>query len=174
MDKQNSLLIVDDDASSLMELASVLKQDYKIYAVKDGKPALEKAHEALPDLILLDVIMQGMNGFEVLAELKKSEKTKAIPVIFITGMKDSINESEGLTLGAVDYIRKPFDTTVVKLRVSQQLSLINMQRELERALAAAEEAAALTCTRLPPNSAENNSAQANSGGAGPIPGMCAM
>jgi len=133
MDKKNSLLIVDDDASSLMELASILKQDYKIFAVKDGVPAIEKANEALPDLILLDVVMPGMNGFEILAELKKSEVTKHIPVIFITGVNDTEGESEGLSLGAVDYIRKPYDAMVVLHRVRIQIQIVNLQRDLENA-----------------------------------------
>ena len=133
MVKKNSLLIVDDDASSLMELANILKPEYTIYAVKDGRPAIEKAHEAMPDLILLDVIMPGMNGFDVLAELKSSRKTKDIPVMFISGVNDSESESEGLSIGAVDYIRKPFDAMVVKHRVRLQIHIINLQRELESA-----------------------------------------
>ena len=140
MEKMNSLLIVDDDAANLMELASILKSDYKIYAVKDGAPALEKAHEALPDLILLDVVMPDMNGFEVLAELKRSKATKDIPVIFITGVNDSDGEREGLAIGAVDYIRKPFDTMVVKHRVRLQIQIVNLQRELETAAALARAA----------------------------------
>ena len=139
--EKNSILIVDDDTSNLIELTHILRPDYKVRVVKDGTSALANANEYLPDIILLDVIMPDMNGFEVLAELKKSDKTKSIPVIFITGMKESVNESEGLTLGAVDYIRKPFDTMVVKLRVSQQLEIINLQRDLKKALAAAEAAA---------------------------------
>ena len=133
IETQNSLLIVDDDASNLMELASILKPEYKIYAVKDGKPALEKAHEALPDLILLDVVMPDMNGFDVLAELKKSERTKNIPVIFITGVNDSESEREGLSIGAVDYIRKPFNSMVVQHRVRLQIQILNLQRDLENA-----------------------------------------
>jgi len=139
--EKNSILIVDDDPSNLMELIHILKSDYKIRSVKDGRSALENAAEFLPDIILLDVIMPEMSGFEVLEEFKKQERTKSIPVIFITGMKDSVNESEGLAKGAVDYIRKPFDATVVKLRVGQQLKIVNLQRELETALEAAEEAA---------------------------------
>jgi len=140
MERQNSLLIVDDDASNLMELASILKPEYKIYAVKDGKPALDKAHEALPDLILLDVVMPDMNGFEVLAELKRSERTKDIPVIFITGVNDSESEREGLAIGAVDYIRKPFNSMVVKHRVRLQVQILNLQRDLENAAEVAEAA----------------------------------
>ncbi|MCL2722117.1 MAG: response regulator [Treponema sp.] len=136
----NSILIVDDDASNLMELNSILMSDYIVYAVSDGESALEKANESLIDLILLDVIMPDMNGFEVLAELKKSDNTKHIPVIFITSLSEEGNESEGLALGAVDYIRKPFSSEVVMLRVSQQIKIINLQRDLEYAAAAAETA----------------------------------
>ncbi|MCL2638092.1 MAG: response regulator [Oscillospiraceae bacterium] len=140
MEKRNSILIVDDDTSNLMELTHILKSDYKIHAVRDGISALEKAAEYLPDLILLDVIMPDMNGFEVLSELKKSEKTMSIPVIFITGISAESNESEGLAIGAVDYIRKPFDATVIKLRVGQQIKIVNLQRDLESAVEVAEAA----------------------------------
>jgi len=139
MNKKNSILIVDDDTSNLLELSSILQPDYKIYAVKNGTSALEKADESLPDLILLDVIMPDMNGFDVLIELKRSEKTKNIPVIFITGLNES--EREGLAIGAVDYIRKPFDSMVVKHRVRLQIHIINLQRDLENAAKAAEESA---------------------------------
>ncbi|MCL2577128.1 MAG: response regulator [Defluviitaleaceae bacterium] len=128
MTKKNSLLIVDDDAANLMELTHIFRAEYKVYVVKDGKAALEKATESLPDLILLDVIMPDMNGFDVLRELKKSEKTKDIPVIFITGMNDNENEGEGLSIGAVDYIRKPFNTTVVKIRVRNQIEIVKLKR----------------------------------------------
>ena len=117
------LLIVDDDSSNLMELIHILQPEYKIYSVKDGLSALKQAAMSLPDLILLDIIMPKMNGFEVLAELKKSDKTKNIPVIFITGIDNDSDEDIGLSLGAVDYIRKPFDPTVVKLRVRNQIQI---------------------------------------------------
>jgi len=140
MEKKNSILIVDDDAANLMELNSILQFDYKLYAVSDGSSALEKAKESLPDLILLDVIMPDMNGFEVISKLKKTDSTKSIPVIFITGLSEEGNESEGLTMGAVDYIRKPFNYDVVKLRVSQQIKIVNLQRELVNSANAAEAA----------------------------------
>ena len=124
-EKKNSVLIVDDDTSNLMELTHMLRADYKLRAVRDGASALKNANEYLPDIILLDVVMPGMNGYEVIAELKKTDKTKDIPVIFITGMKDSVNESEGLALGAAAYIRKPFDPEDVKQRIRQQLEIIN-------------------------------------------------
>jgi len=131
METKNRILIVDDDTSNLMELASILKSDYKIYAVKDGESALEKANEVLPDLILLDIIMPDMNGFEVLNELRTSEKTKEIPVIFITGISDSEDEIKGLAAGAVDYMRKPLNEGIVKLKVQQQIQLLNQFRKIE-------------------------------------------
>jgi PleD family two-component response regulator len=121
-----------------MELTYILKNEYKIFTVKDGTDALEKAEESVPDLILLDVLLPDMNGFEVFTELRKSENTKNIPVIFITGINKDDIESTGLAIGAVDYIRKPFDAAVVKLRVSNQVQIVNMRRELETAVAVAE------------------------------------
>ena len=138
MDTKNTVLIVDDDASNLMELSHILRGDYKIFAVKDGESAIEKAKESLPDLILLDVIMPGMSGFEAFEVLKKDTETAHIPVIFITGLNDS--EHKGLSLGAVDYIRKPFDTQVVKVRVSNHIKIINLQQGLQASAAEAEAA----------------------------------
>ena len=125
------LLIADDDSSSLMELIHILQPEYRIYSVKDGMSALKKAEMSLPDIILLDVIMPNMSGFEVITELKKSDKTKNIPVIFITGDGIDSSESMGLSLGAADYIRKPFDPTVEKLRIRNQIHNINTQNEKE-------------------------------------------
>ena len=131
MEEKDIILIVDDDTSNLMELTHLLRSNYKVYAVKDGNSALKNANEYLPDVILLDFIMPEMSGLEVLSELKKSEKTKDIPVIFITGMKDRVNEVEGLTSGAVDYIRKPFDSEIVKFKVNQQIEIVKLRRDLK-------------------------------------------
>ncbi|MCL2717560.1 MAG: response regulator [Lachnospiraceae bacterium] len=139
-EKKNSLLIVDDDVSNLMELSHILLPKYKIYTAKDGAQALMQAQKTLPDLILLDIVMPDMNGFDVLTELLKLDETKNIPVIFITGMSDDFNEHRGLELGAVDYIRKPFDMMVVKHRVRRNIKIINLQRDLESAAKAAESA----------------------------------
>jgi len=127
VEKKNTILIVDDDTLSLMDLGNILGSDYKIYAVKDGISAVEKAKNSLPDLILLDIVMPGMSGFEVLAELQKSEITKNIPVIFITGHNNSNDEEKGFTLGAVDYISKPFINVIVKRRVLNQIKLVNLR-----------------------------------------------
>ncbi|MDR2589705.1 MAG: response regulator [Oscillospiraceae bacterium] len=138
--KKNSVLVVDDDTANLMQLIHILQPDYTIFTAKNGPAALEIAAKSTPDLILLDIIMPDMNGFEVLTELRKSKKTSEIPIIFITGMDDNANESEGLSLGAVDYIRKPFFDMVVKLRVRHQLEIINLKRNLKRTAEVAETA----------------------------------
>jgi len=132
MEIKNIILVVDDDTSNLMELTHMLRSEYKVYAVKDGSSAIKNANEYLPDIILLDVVMPDLSGFDVIAELKKTEKTKDIPVIFITGMKDNVSEIEGLRLGAVDYIRKPFDSDIVMFKVNQQLEILDLRNELKR------------------------------------------
>ncbi|MCL2443434.1 MAG: response regulator [Treponema sp.] len=138
MEKMNSLFIVDDDVMILTELTYILRNEYKIYTAKDGTSALEKIEKYQPDLVLLDVLLPDMNGFDILCTLKKSESTKNIPVIFITGISETEHESEGLAIGAVDYIRKPFDDMVVKLRVRHQIQIINLQRDLEYTAKVAE------------------------------------
>jgi len=130
--EKNRILVVDDDKSSLIDLTEILEPDYIVYTAKDGITALEKANDVLPDLIMLDVIMPYMNGFDVLVELKKTERTKNIPIIFITGMRESSSEFAGLSIGAIDYIRKPLDAKITKLRVQHQIKIINLQRDLER------------------------------------------
>jgi len=138
--KKNSILIIDDVSLNLMVLANILKSEYIIYPVDNGATALEIAERFAPDLILLDIIMPKMSGFEVFVEFRKSEKTKDTPIIFITGLDDAANEEQGLALGAADYISKPFNDEVVKLRVRHQIRLVNLQRELQAAVKAAEAA----------------------------------
>jgi len=121
MEKKNSILIVDDNSSNLMELFHVLRDEYNILTAMNGPSALEKANMYSPDIILLDVIMPDMSGFDILIELKKSDKTKSIPVIFITGLSEKEKEREGFAIGAADYILKPFDAAHVKLSIRQQL-----------------------------------------------------
>ena len=138
MKKKNGLLIVDDDTSILMEVVHMFQSEYTIYTAKDGASALKRAEKIMPDLILLDVVMPDMNGFEVLDELKKSAKTRDIPVIFITGLNEDQHESAGLSIGAVDYIRKPFDTTITKHRIRNQIQLVNLRLDLKHAVKNAE------------------------------------
>jgi CheY-like chemotaxis protein len=126
--KKNSVLVVDDEDSNIMVLTHILNREYTVLAVKDGQDAIEIAEEFHPDIILLDVIMPDMDGYEVITLLKNSEKTQNIPVIFITGLNNPADEEKGLTLGAADYISKPFSPAIVKLRVQNHMQIINQTR----------------------------------------------
>ena len=128
MENKHSILIVDDAKSSLLYLNHLLSTDYLIYTARDAEDGLEKANKNFPDLILLDIVMPKMDGYEVLAMLKKSDICRDIPVIFITGLSESEDETRGLDLGAEDYIIKPFNDTIVKLRVKNQISIKNHTR----------------------------------------------
>ena len=134
--KTNSVLIVDDVNANIIALTDILKSEYTIYAAKSGQRAIQLAEEFLPDVILLDILMPEMDGYEVIKALKNSDKTLNIPVIFITGLDKDSNEEKALELGAADYISKPFSSSVVKLRVRYQVEMINQMRkniEKERA-----------------------------------------
>ena len=113
--KNGSLLIVDDDSSNLMMLTHVFMSEYKVLVAKDGETALERAGKSPVDLILLDIVMPGMSGYDVLARLKENESTRNIPVILISGKEIRIPE------GAVDFIHKPINETAIKDRVRCRL-----------------------------------------------------
>lgn len=116
------VLIVDDAPENLRILSESLRGDYTIMFAKNGRDALRLADgKPTPDLILLDVIMPGMNGYEVCRRLKESARTRDIPVMFITAQNEEIDEAEGLSLGAQDYIKKPFQASLVRSRVANQL-----------------------------------------------------
>jgi len=123
--EKNTILVVDDETANIIALTNILGEDYEVYVAKNGLDAIALAKEHLPDVILLDVLMSNMDGYEVIAELKQNDTTKSIPVIFITGLDNSTAEKKGLTLGAADYISKPFVPEIVKLRVKNQVDLVN-------------------------------------------------
>jgi len=132
MDKlKNRVLLVDDEAMNLTALTHILKSDYTIYVEKDGQGCLDTARDLKPDLILLDILMPAMNGFEVIAALKKDDITRDIPVIFVTGLNNAHDEEMGFVLGAADYVNKPFSSAVVKLRVKNQIQIINQMRQIK-------------------------------------------
>jgi signal transduction histidine kinase/DNA-binding response OmpR family regulator len=126
--KKNSVLVVDDENSNIMALTHILRPDYTVYASKGGQNAIAAAEKHVPDVILLDIIMPEMDGYAIIAALKESEKTQNIPVIFITCLSSVGDEEKGLSLGAVDYIPKPFSPALVKLRVLNQIKLIEQFR----------------------------------------------
>ena len=132
MNRKNSILVVDDDKSDLIYLHHLLGADYTIYVARDAKEAISRANEHRPDIILLDVIMPEINGYEVLSALKEQENTKDIPVIFTTGLSSREDETKGLDLGAEDYIIKPFNDAIVKLRVRNQIRIVNQMHMLDK------------------------------------------
>ena len=117
------ILLVDDTKTNIDVLIQTLKDDYKLGVALNGKKAMEYARTQKPDLILLDILMPGMSGFEVCGQLKKERQTADIPIIFITAMDSPGDKTRGFEKGAVDYIIKPFDVTEVKARVKTHLSL---------------------------------------------------
>jgi PAS domain S-box-containing protein len=125
------LLAVDDDRVALTLLVGALRELGEIVTAADGHQALQQLSEIdLPDLILLDAMMPGLDGFAVCAELKADPRLAAIPVIFVTGNSDRETESRALAAGAVDFISKPLNLSVVKARVRTQLTLLGQQRSL--------------------------------------------
>jgi len=128
---ENSILVVDDEAANHMFLSHLLSPDYTIFAAKNGQSAIKMAMELVPDLILLDIIMPEMNGYDVLSALKNNTETRNIPVIFITGLNSSEDEKKCLALEVVDYISKPFDRDIVKLRVRNHIKIVNQLRTID-------------------------------------------
>ena len=116
----------------LFRSIQALKDDYKLGFALDGKSALKYAQTQKPDLILLDIMMPGMDGFEVSRRLKSDDRTKDIPFIFITAIDEIENKTAGFELGAVDYITKPFEVLEVKARVQTHLSLLCAHRQLAK------------------------------------------
>ncbi len=131
MTKRYSLLIVDDRASNILALANILKAEYDIFVSKNGRDAIRVANEKLPDVILLDIVMPDMSGYEVISVLKREERTRNIPVIFISGLNSVDSEEKGLALQAADYITKPFSAVIVQLRVRNQIKIISQMRAIE-------------------------------------------
>lgn len=123
------ILLVDDAPTNIQMLNETLKDGYHLFFATNGKDALRIATESLPDLILLDVIMPEMDGYEVCRALKADPSLRNIPIIFITAMNQQEDEAIGLELGAVDYITKPFNPTIVRLRIRNQIEL-KRQRDL--------------------------------------------
>jgi len=130
-EKKNSLLIVDDEKKNLQILTHILGQEYTIYTATNGTSAISIARKYKPDLILLDIVMHTMDGYRTLSEIKGCEHIKMIPVVFITGLRSTEDEEKGLSLGAADYITKPLNAMIVKLRVRNQIQIINQFRTIE-------------------------------------------
>ena len=118
-----TILIIDDSPTNIQILSEFLDDDYHVYFATNGEKGLELARNKKPDLILLDIMMPGMDGYQVCMQLKSAEATRQIPVIFITAMSSIDEEARGLEIGAIDYITKPISPPVVRIRVRNHLEL---------------------------------------------------
>ncbi len=130
--EQPRILIVDDEVFNLQFLTELLMHDYRISAVKDGLKALQLAEALIPDLIIMDVVMPGMDGYKVIQKLKANAAVRHIPVIFLTSLDNAKDEAKGLSLGALDYIGKPFHPAIVKARVNNIMELVKHRKLVEK------------------------------------------
>jgi len=131
---QPRILVVDDEPLNLEVLKLLLDEDYDLLYARDGERALDIARQQRPDLILLDVMMPMMSGYDVCLALKADPLTRHIPVIFVTAMTDHRSEAQGFEVGAVDYISKPVSPAVVRMRVRTHLSLVRVDELRETRL----------------------------------------
>jgi DNA-binding response OmpR family regulator len=133
--KRHKILAVDDTEMILDAVVETFGDEYEVIAVTDGASALRAVKKSPPDLILLDIVMPGMDGKQVLRQLKADETTRSIPVIFLTSLDDEKDEVKGLQMGAADYITKPFNPAVVRARVRNYIELKEHQVRLEAMVA---------------------------------------
>jgi putative two-component system response regulator len=131
MDRQKTIMIVDDTEMNIIILVEALQDDYELIIAINGLDAIELLEEQKPDLILLDIMMPEMDGYEVLNKLKRSRDLEHIPVILLSAITDSDSKNKGFSLGAVDYVTKPFEIIEVKARVKTQIRLEEARLVLE-------------------------------------------
>ncbi|RBP85800.1 diguanylate cyclase [Marinomonas rhizomae] len=132
MTEEQSVLVIDDEKINLKIISDMLNDEVVVMLAKSGEQGIRKAMEYKPDLILLDVVMPEMDGFETMSLLRHDVRTSAIPVIFITALNDSSHEEKALLMGASDYIQKPLHTNIVQARVRLHLQLVKQRKMLEK------------------------------------------
>jgi putative two-component system response regulator len=128
--KNNIIMLIDDDQMCLDMGMEILKNKYTVYPIPSGEQALQILKKVTPDLILLDIAMPVMDGYEVINKLKQEKETKDIPVMFLTSHTDPGNELDGLSMGAIDYITKPFSPLLLVQRIDNHLSIISQRKYL--------------------------------------------
>lgn len=138
MEEKRTILVVDDLPSNIEILDEILQGDYTVKVATSGRKALDAVEADAPDLILLDIMMPDIDGYEVCRKLKADEKTKDIPIIFTTALAEIKNEEKGLNLGAVDYVTKPINPNIVKARVRNHLLLKIQQDKLKKSISLME------------------------------------
>ena len=131
---KKTILVVDDATENLDVIVGLLKDQYKVKAATNGLKALKIVNSNPPDLVLLDIMMPEMDGYEVIKTLKSQPSTRDIPVIFLTGKSEASDETKGFEMGAVDYISKPFNPSIVKARVNTQIELVMQRQKTEELL----------------------------------------
>lgn len=126
------ILVVEDSSFNQFVLHKILGESYHLAQAMDGAEAMRKVHEFHPHLILLDIVLPDANGFDILVRLKKSEETRRIPVIIITGLNSDEDEEKGFLLGAVDYIKRPFKNAIIRARINTQIHIIRQMEIIEQ------------------------------------------
>lgn len=137
--RKHTVMLIEDSEADMDALVECLGDTYKVIVATDGETAIQEVKTRLPDIILLDIMMPVIDGFAVCSRIKQNRATKEIPIIFVTGLTDPIDEAKGLALGAVDYITKPFSFSVIRARVKTHLELVSARKELEAKNKALEE-----------------------------------
>lgn len=132
--RRDSVLVVDDVAANIKILRAILESEFELHAATSGSAALEIVRTTAVSLVLLDIIMPEMDGYEVCQKLKADPKTRDIPVIFLSALDGVQSEAKGLQMGAVDFISKPFDASVVRVRIRNHLELKHHRERLEEAV----------------------------------------
>ncbi|MDR0249687.1 MAG: response regulator [Oscillospiraceae bacterium] len=131
-DKKGAVLICEDDRLNQRIISHILGEDYTLHICDDGESALEQAARLLPDLILLDIVLPGIDGFQVLAALKESDATADIPVVFMSGLDGGEDIEKGFALRADDFMAKPVNEHILRHRVSREFQFINQRKLIER------------------------------------------
>ena len=121
--EKSTILVIDDDPNNLLVFGELLSTEYQVIVAASGEIGLDLALSQQPNLILLDVVMPGLGGYAVCSKLKTEEETKDIPVIFVTSMSDTQNETEGFNVGGVDYVIKPVNPVTLRARIRTHLDL---------------------------------------------------
>jgi putative two-component system response regulator len=131
MEKRQKIMLVDDNMANLVMGKNMLKDAYEVYSIPSAAKLFEIMEHVLPSLILLDVMMPEMDGYEAIKKLKADSRWEDIPVIFLTSMNDEDSELEGLSLGAIDYVGKPFSAPLLLKRIENHLLLVQQKKELK-------------------------------------------
>lgn len=129
--RRRILLLADDEPVNLLFMESIFREEYEVLTAASGEAALALAEQRRPDLIILDVLMPGISGYEVCKRLKANPATSAIPVIFVTALESEEDEEEGLNLGAIDYLTKPLRAGILRARVRNILTMVRQREILE-------------------------------------------